>query len=92
MCQHLTVSIHIKLEFPVDAIDTFLDSRIQKIVSGALFWGQPGEICLFVLSPPFTHMNKLQSVLNILGTEHNFVPFTALYINFRADKYKLNPR
>ena len=27
----------IKTEFPIDAIDTFLDSRIQKIVSAALF-------------------------------------------------------
>ena len=85
----MTLSISQKA---VDAIDTFLDSRIQKIVSAALFWGQPSEIFLFVLSSPFTHMNKLQSVFNILGTEHNFVPFNALYINFRTDKYKLNPR
>ena len=26
-----------KLELPIDAIDTFLDSRIQNIVSAALF-------------------------------------------------------
>ena len=69
----------------------FFNSRIQKIVSAALFWGQPGEIFLFVLSSPFTHMNKLQSVLNVLGTEHIFEPFITLYKNFRTDKYKLNP-
>ena len=27
----------IETEFPIDATDTFLDSRIQKIVSAALF-------------------------------------------------------
>ena len=27
-----------KTEFPIDAIATFLDSRIQKIVSAALFY------------------------------------------------------
>ena len=30
-------------------------------------------------------MNNFQLVLNILGAEHIFVPFTALYINFRTD-------
>ena len=33
----MTLSISSKTEFPIDAIDTFLDSRIQKIVSAALF-------------------------------------------------------
>ena len=31
------MSISSKTEFPIDAIDTFLDSRIRKIVSAALF-------------------------------------------------------
>ena len=34
-------------------------------------------------------MNILQLVLNILGAEHIFVPFTALYIIFRTDANKL---
>ena len=41
-------------------------------------------------------MNDLQLVLNILGAEpraeHIFVPFTALYINFRTDACKLYSR
>ena len=36
-------------------------------------------------------MNNLHLVLNILGTEHIFVLFTALYINFRTDANKLCP-
>ena len=66
----------------------FLDSRTQKFVStacSARFWGQPGEVSLFVLCFHVAHMNNLQFVLNILGAEHIFVPFTALYIKFRAD-------
>ena len=55
--------------FPIDAIDTFLYSRIQKIVSAALSQGQPGEIFLFVLHFLF-HVNNLQLVPNTLGTEH----------------------
>ena len=33
----MTLSISSKTDFPVDAIDTFLDSGSQKIVSAALF-------------------------------------------------------
>ena len=36
-------------------------------------------------------MNNLQVVLNILGAEHIFVPFTTLYINSRTDANKLYP-
>ena len=36
-------------------------------------------------------MNNLHLILNILGTEHIFVLFTALYINFRTDANKLCP-
>ena len=49
------------------------------------FWGQPGELSLFVLCFPFAHMNNLLSVLKILQAEHIFVPFTILYITFRTD-------
>ena len=36
-------------------------------------------------------MNNLHLALNILGTEHIFVLFTALYINVRTDAKKLCP-
>ena len=54
-----------------------------------MFWGQQGELYLFVLCFPFAHMNILQLVSNILGAEHIFVPFTALYINVGTDANKL---
>ena len=38
----MALSISSKTEFQIDAIDTFLDSRIKKVVSAALF-------CSFVL-------------------------------------------
>ena len=37
-------------------------------------------------------MNNLHLDLNILGTEHIFVLFTVLYINFRTDGNKLCPQ
>ena len=40
----------------------------------------------------FAHMNNLRLDLNILGAEHIFVLFTALYINFRTDANKFYPR
>ena len=55
------------------------------------FWGQPGELSLFVLCFPFAHINNLQLVLIILGAEHIFVPLTTLNINFRTDANKLYP-
>ena len=54
--------------------------------------GQLGELSLFVLCFPFAHMNNLQLVLNILGTEYIFVPFTDLYINYSTDTSKLYSR
>ena len=53
------------------------------LISSARFWGQPGELSLSVWCFPFARMNNLQSVLNVLGAEHIFVPFSTLYINFK---------
>ena len=39
-------------------------------MSAALFQGEQGFVLCFL----FTHTNKLQLVLNILGTEYIFVP------------------
>ena len=86
--KHLSLSISLKTLIPRQ----FFKFRIQKIVSDALFWGQQGEIHLFVLCFRLAHTNNLQSVLNILGTEHTFVPFTALYIKSRTDTYRSYPR
>ena len=72
----LRLDFHRKLQFPIDAIDTLKDSRIQKIVSAALFYkvlGQPGEISLFVSCFSFAHTNNLHFVRNILETEHILV-------------------
>ena len=66
-----------KTEFPIEAIDTFLD-------------GQPCELSLYVLCFSFALMNNLQLDLNIPGAEHIFVPFTTLYISFRTDASKLH--
>ena len=65
--------------------------RLFSLLCSARFWGQPGELFLFVLCFPFAHMNNLHLVLNILRTEHIFVLFTALYIKFRTDASKLYP-
>ena len=54
--------------------------------------GQLGELSLFVFCFPFAHIKNLQLVLNILGAEHIFVPFTTLYINFGTDANKFYPR
>ena len=59
----------IKTEFPIDAIDMFLNSRIKKIVSATLcckVLGPTSELSLFVLCFPFAHMDNFQLVLNIL--------------------------
>ena len=70
--------------------------RLFPLLCSARFWGQPGELSLFVLFFPFAQMNNLQLVLNILEAEHMFVPFTALYItsglmqtNFILDSFWL---
>ena len=59
--------------------------RLFPLLCSARFWGQPGELSLFVLCFPIAHTNNLQLVLNILGAEDIFVRFTALYINKLQD-------
>ena len=52
-------------EFPIDAIDNFkiLEFKILfPLLCSARFWGQPGEISLFVSCFSFAHTNNLQLV------------------------------
>ena len=52
----------------------------------------PGILFCFVFPFCKTRVIYDQLFKNTLGTAYIFVPFTALYINFRTDTYKLYPQ
>ena len=47
--------------------------RLFPLLCSTRFWGQPGEISLFVSCLFFAHTNNLQLVWNILEIEHILV-------------------
>ena len=67
--------------------------RLFPLLCSARFWGQPGEISLFVSCFFFfcTH-EQFTISLKYSRNRRYSCHLTPLYINFRSDTYKLYPR
>ena len=46
--------------------------RLFPLLCSARFWGQPGELSIFVLCFPLTHMNKFTFSFNYSGSRIYF--------------------
>ena len=70
-----------------------LNSQLMQLTHFQLPCSRANQvISFFVLCFHFAHMINLQIVLDMLGTEHIFVHFTASYVNFGAGTCKLYPQ
>ena len=65
--------------------------RLFPLLCCARFWGQPGEISLFVSCFFLLHTRTIYSLKYSRNRTYSCT-LTSLYINFRGDTYKLYPR
>ena len=64
--------------------------RLFPLLCSVRFWGQPGEISLFVSCFSLAHTNNLQ-LLKYYKNRTYPCTLTPQCINFRSDTYKLYP-
>ena len=67
-------------------------NRLFPLLSSTRFWGQPGEISLFVSCFFFCTHEHFTISLKYSRNRTYFCHLTPLYINVRSDTYKLYPR
>ena len=63
--------------------------RLFPLLCSARFWGQPGEMSLFVSCFFFWTNEQFAIYLKYSRNRTYFGHLTPLYINFRSDTYKL---
>ena len=66
--------------------------RLLPLLCSARFWGQPGEISLFVSRFFFCTHEQFTITPKYSRNRTYSCTLTPLYINFRSDTYKLYPR
>ena len=66
--------------------------RLFPLLCTTRFWGQPGEISLFVSCFFFCTHEQFTISLKYSKNRTYSCTLTPLYINFRSDTYKLYPR
>ena len=66
--------------------------RLFPLLCSTRFWGQPGEISLFVSCFFFCTHEQITIGLKYSRNRTYSCHLTPLYINFRSDSYKLYPR
>ena len=66
--------------------------RMFPLLCSTRFWGQPGEISLFVSCCFFCTHEQFTISLKYFGNRTYPCTLTPLYINFRSDTYKVYPR